>query len=470
MNLEERLRNSGREDDQQQSLAGAEDFLRALANLSIPIEAAGGEFFLSFFEKLPVTRAVERPDVEARYKTLVEQIPAVIFMAFLDEGVSEAYVSPHIEKVLGFTQEEWLNDPVLWYQRIHPDDKSRWNVEAAGLVVSGQPLRAVYRVLARDGHVVWFHCEVKMVLTADGRPWFIHGAAFDVSELKRAEEALRQAHDELEARVRQRTAELEKVNSELEREIAERKRMQLQLARKAQELTRSNTDLEQFAYSASHDLQEPLRNISIYSDWLRRRYHGKLDADADQFIDFLSEGAQRMIVMLRQLLAYADAARASEEPQDEVDANAVLARALEDLQALIHDNRATITHGPLPRLRIREVHLQQVFQNLISNAIKYRSDLPPSVYISVENANPYWLFSVKDSGIGIDPKYHDKVFGLFQRLHGREKYSGSGIGLALCKRIVERYGGKIWVESEVDRGSTFFFTIPRESEEPRKSA
>jgi PAS domain S-box-containing protein len=132
---------------------------------------------------------VTLPEVDARYRTLVEQIPAVVFMAFLDKGIGEAYVSPQIEEMLGFTQEEWLNDPVRWYQQIHPEDKARWSIEAAGLFMSGQPLKSLYRVLARDGHVVWFHCEAKMVRNDEGQPWFIHGVAFDISELKRAEAA-----------------------------------------------------------------------------------------------------------------------------------------------------------------------------------------------------------------------------------------------------------------------------------------
>jgi PAS domain S-box-containing protein len=141
---------------------------------------------------------VSLPEVDARYRTLVEQIPAVVFMAFLDKGIGEAYVSPQIESLLGFTQEEWLNDPVRWYQQIHPDDKSRWSIEAASLFLCGQPLKSFYRVLARDGHVVWFHCEAKMVRTPDGRPWFIHGVAFDISDLKRAEEALKKSEGMLQ--------------------------------------------------------------------------------------------------------------------------------------------------------------------------------------------------------------------------------------------------------------------------------
>lgn len=171
------------------NLASAEDVLKDLASVFFP----GGAF--------PTFRAAsvaeELPDVEAGYRTLVEQIPAVVFMAFLDKGIGEAYVSPQIEALLGFSQQEWLNDPVRWYQQIHPEDKARWNIEAAQMFLSGVPLKSVYRVIARAGHVVWFHCEAKMVRRSDGRPWFIHGVAFDITELKRAEESQREYADRL---------------------------------------------------------------------------------------------------------------------------------------------------------------------------------------------------------------------------------------------------------------------------------
>ena len=165
-------------------LAEAESFLLALAEVFLPTVASARGEGARVGDR-------ERPGVEDRYRALVEQIPAVVFMAYMDRGIGEAYVSPQIEAILGFTQEEWLNDPVRWYQQIHPDDKGRWSVEAAQMILTGKPLRSVYRVLARDGRVVWFHCEAKMVRADDGRPWFIHGVGFDVSELKRAEEALR---------------------------------------------------------------------------------------------------------------------------------------------------------------------------------------------------------------------------------------------------------------------------------------
>ena len=347
------IEKSNLENPERLTLASAEALLLQLAGA---LPSSSRSDILSGGQDLAGTHAAEPPDLGARYRTLVEQIPAVIFMAFLDQGLSEAYVSPHVETILGFTQEEWLNDPVRWYNQIHPDDRSRWSVDAAYLILSGTPLRSTYRVIARDGHVVWFHCQVKLVLTKEGRPWFLRGAAFDITDLKQAEIGLQLARDELETRVQERTTELALVNRSLQQEIAERKRAEVELARTVEELTRSNTGLRQFAYSASHDLQEPLRNIAVYSQWLKARYQGKLDADADQFLDFLTEGAQRMTDMIRGLLEYTRTASDAEETNEVSDANVTLATVMADLQQLIVCNRAVITHAALPVLAVRELH------------------------------------------------------------------------------------------------------------------
>ncbi len=402
----------------------------------------------------------EPPDLTARYKTLVEQIPAVIFMALLDQDLSEAYVSPHVETVLGFTQEEWLNDPIRWYNQIHPDDRTRWSIEAAQLILSGQALRSVYRVIARDGHVVWFHCEVKIVLAADGRPWFLHGTAFDITNLKEAEIALQRARDELEGRVQERTTELVEANRNLQQEIAERKRAQAELARIVEELRRSNADLEQFAYSASHDLQEPLRMVSIYSEMLQKKFGSKLGASGEEFIEYIAKGASRMGQLLADLRTFIQTSEPAKKPAQKVHAGEALRSALENLTASIESSGASIVHGSLPWVRMHEFQLEQLFQNLIGNAIRYRSQEPPQIQITAERSGDEWTFSVRDNGVGIDPQYREQIFGMFKRLHSWDDSPGTGMGLAICKRIVERAGGRIWVESEPGRGSTFLFTIP----------
>lgn len=225
-------------------------------------------------------------------------------------------------------------------------------------------------------------------------------------------------------------------------------------------LRRANEDLNQFAYSASHDLQEPLRMVSIYSQLLKRRYAGRLDAQADEFIGYTVRGAQRMEMLVRDLLAYTRAADVGEEEGGLVDCNTILERTLANLQAAIADAEAVVTTTALPVVRAHEVHLMQLFQNLISNAIKYRSERTPRIDVSAVRQEDEWVFSVRDNGIGIDPRYGRQIFGIFKRLHGAGRYPGTGIGLAICQKIVERYGGRIWVESEVGSGSTFYFTLP----------
>ncbi len=400
------------------------------------------------------------PDSAALYRTLVEQIPAVIFMAFLDQGLSEAYVSPHVEEVLGFTQEQWLGDPIRWYHQIHPDDRTRWSAEAAQLIISGKPLRSVYRVIARDGRVVWFHCQVKIVLTQEGHPWFIHGTAFDITDLKEAELALQDAHDKLEARVWERTKELAEANRNLQQEISERKRAEQELARTVEELTRSNADLEQFAHSASHDLQEPLRTVSLYSQLLQRKCAAQLGPEGNQYLGHVLTGVTRMERLLTDLRTFMQACMSKEDMAPDVDACEALRHALATLTATIENNSASVTHEPLPWVRMHQFQLEQLFQNLIVNAIRYRSQEPPRIHVSAEKTGDQYTFSVRDNGIGIDPQHHDRIFGMFKRLHTWGNSPGTGMGLAICKRIVERAGGRIWVESQLGQGSTFLFTVP----------
>ncbi len=259
--------------------------------------------------------------------------------------------------------------------------------------------------------------------------------------------------------------------SRLRREVAERERELRRDAEAARErataavaaLRRANADLEQFAYSASHDLQEPLRMVSTFSQLLQMNYAGKLDEQADVIIGHCVDGATRMGRMIRDLLEYTRAATISEAPSEIADLNEALTAALTNLAASIEESKATVTHDPLPSLEAEPVHLQQIFQNLVSNAIKYRSQEPPRIHVSAAQRNGAWELSVRDNGIGIEPRYQEQVFGLFKRLHTGGRYSGTGLGLAICKKLIERYHGRIWVESQYGEGATFFFTL-RESE------
>ncbi|MBL7216216.1 MAG: hypothetical protein ISS62_00855, partial [Desulfobacteraceae bacterium] len=208
----------------------------------------------------------------------------------------------------------------------------------------------------------------------------------------------------------------------------------------------------------SHDLQEPLRMVNSYLQLLEQRYKGKLDADADDFIHFAVDGAQRMKALIESLLHYSRVTTAGKPPKP-VDTEALLKTIIQNMEVIISEKKAAITHDPLPAVTADEVQLGQVLQNLIGNAFKFSGEEPPRVHIASEHTDGGILFSVSDNGIGIDPDFKERVFEIFQRLHGREEYPGTGIGLAICKRIVERHGGRIWVESEKGKGATFYFTI-----------
>ena len=250
-------------------------------------------------------------------------------------------------------------------------------------------------------------------------------------EVRRQEQALRALNAQLEQRVAERTAELQ----------------------------RSNEELQQFAYVVSHDLQEPLRVVASYVQQLAERYQDKLEAEANELISYALDGAKRMQQLIVDLLAYSRIETTGQEFAP-TDCEGMLQRVLSDLRVAIEESGAEVTHDPLPQVMADNVQLGQVLQNLLGNAIKFRSQEPPRIHVSARQEGQQWVFSVRDNGIGINPRYAERIFGIFERLHPRTEYPGTGIGLAICKKIVERHGGQIWVESEPGKGAAFFFTLP----------
>jgi PAS domain S-box-containing protein len=243
------------------------------------------------------------------------------------------------------------------------------------------------------------------------------------------------------------------------RDITVRKMAKEDLLRKVEELNRSNEELDQFAYIASHDLQEPLRMVASYTQLLSRRYKGKLDSDADEFIAFAVDGADRMHRLIQDLLAFSRVGTHANNFHN-FSSEEALEQAMRNLRGTIAESGAVVTHDPLPMIVADEVQLTQLFQNLIGNGIKYQNHGNPRVHVSAaEEAARKWVFSVRDNGMGIDPQYFEKIFVIFQRLHERDEFAGTGIGLAICKKIVERHGGNISVESEPGHGSTFHFAL-----------
>lgn len=455
---------------------------RGLDEASVILEQLAGVFFPSgtplesYSSSSPKGQSDNELDLNARYQTLVEQIPAVVFLAFLDRGIGEAYVSPQIETILGFSQEEWLNDPVRWFRQVHPEDQTRWSIEAAQMFLSGEPIRSAYRVIARDGHVVWFHCEAKMVRRDDGRPWFIHGVGFDITELKEAEAALLKAQDELERRVKERTAELASANAGLEQEIIERKRAEKeradmlareQAARKQAEI--ANRVKDEFLATVSHELRTPLNAILGWATILRSGRSEKVDSSRaleviernaraqKQLIEDLLDVSRIITGKLRLDLGPVDLTEIVENCGDTVRP---ATEAKDVTLEIISAQRSVPVSGDPARL-------QQILWNLLSNAVRFTPQ-GGRVTIELEQLNGHARISVKDTGIGINPEFLPYVFDRFRQADGSftREHGGLGLGLAIVRHLVELHGGTVEAYSAgKGKGATFRVTLPLLSKE-----
>jgi len=330
-------------------------------------------------------------------------------------------VNRRLCEILGYPGEELLGKHVK--EISHPEDRDVTDAERAR-IRAGEigSARFEKRYLRGDGAVVWCRIAIALVRDVFGVPQYEVAVFDDITERKKAEAAVQAAHEELK---------------------------------------RSNAELEQFAYVASHDLQEPLRMVASYTQLLARRYDDRLDKDAREFMAYIVDGAARMKQLIEDLLAYSRVGTRGID-FERVPAEAALRRALFNLRTAIEEAGAVVTHDPMPTLPADEVQLGQLLQNLIGNALKFRSDTVPRISIAVTESPAEYTFEVRDNGIGIEPQYYQRIFMVFQRLHNKGEYPGTGIGLAICKKVVERHGGRIWVESRPGAGSSFFFTLPKE--------
>jgi PAS domain S-box-containing protein len=384
-----------------------------------PLESAEGILVTAAIRNITVRKTAEKyvVQMEGRYRGLLEAAPDA--MVVVNQGGEIVLLNVQAEKQFGYSRDELLGQKVTniipegFAERIIADDLRSPEDALAQQIGTGIELTA----LRKDGSK--FPIELML------------------SPLESAEGTL--------------------VTAAI-RNITVRKDAEANLLQKVDELNRSNEELGQFAYIASHDLQEPLRMVASYTQLLSKRYKGQLDADADEFIAFAVDGASRMQRLIEDLLAFSRVGTKGQELLA-TESEEALQQAMVNLRSAIEESGAVVTHDPMPTVLADQNQLVQLFQNLVGNAIKYQNPGVPRIHISARQDRTMWKVAVKDNGLGIDPQYYDRIFGMFQRLHKRDEFAGTGIGLAICKKIVERHGGTISVESKLGRGSTFTFAL-----------
>lgn len=361
---------------------------------------------------------------------------------FMAENIPNIVWRSDAEGRIDFINTQWTNYTGLsikeargkgWEKVLNPDDAADLAKRWKNALQTGERVEMNMRIKGRDGNFYWFHSKIEPIKDTDGNIIMWIGTNTDVdNEIKSA--------------------------AELERKVSERT---LELSKAIEELRRSNQDLEQFAYVASHDLNEPIRMVSSYTKLLEKRFGKQMGAEADEFIHFISEGADRMQALIKDLLAYSRVGKQDLYFND-VDLNRVLVQVEKNLHEKIDINAAEIHYKQLPVIPGLGNTLVQLFQNLIENSLKFRGENCPEIDIDFTRENDNWLFKISDNGIGMDQQYADKIFVIFQRLHTRDKYDGTGMGLAIVKKIVELHNGSIWLKSELGKGTTFFIKLPAE--------
>jgi len=358
---------------------------------------------------------------EAKFQQLFDEAP-VGYHEYDTQGRITKVNRTELE-MLGYPLEEMLGQPVWKFSGEEETSRHAVLAKLAGTIPPGRGFERTYR--RKDGTTFPVIIEDRPLRDSEGRIIGIRSTIQDITDRREAEEALKQ-------------------NTEA--------------------LARSNQELEQFAYVASHDLQEPLRMVTSYVQLLARRYQNRLDSDAEEFINFAVDGATRMHTLINGLLAYSRVGTRG-KPFEPTNCETIFQDSLDNLKMTMEESGAVVTHDSLPTVMADDLQLGQLFQNLIGNAIKFHGEEPPRVHVSAKPDGKQWVFSVRDNGIGIAPEFAERIFIIFQRLHGKEKYPGTGIGLAVCKKIVECHGGRIWVGSELGKGATFYFTLPRQGEQ-----
>ncbi|MFC4436514.1 MULTISPECIES: ATP-binding protein [Natrialbaceae] len=390
-----------------------------------PVRNDDGDIVSIIVSDRDVTERKERERTlemrERRLSTLVANVPGMVYRCKNERGWPMEFVSDACKELTGYDPVTLESGDIGWGEDVMiQEDREKLRETIHRQAAKGEPFSETYRIKTADGDVRWVRDYGRSVVDNGEGVIDVEGIISDITERKR-----------------------------LESELKERKR----------QLEESNERLEQFAYAASHDLQEPLRMVSSYLQLLDRRYEDDLDEDGEEFLAFAVDGADRMRDMIDGLLAYSRVDTQG-DPLEPIDLDCLFEEVREDLQVQINESNAEITTDDLPRVEGDDSQLRQVFQNLLSNAIAYSGDEQPRVHVEADCQRRAWKISVHDDGVGIDPADQERVFEVFQRLQTREEHSGTGIGLALCQRIIERHGGRIWVDSEPGEGATFSFTLP----------